>query len=31
VLYFNLGLKPHNPVKDATARFMAEAAPKFGT
>ncbi len=29
ILYFNLGLKPHNQVKDEMARFMAEVAPAF--
>ena len=29
ILYFNLGLKPHNQVKDEMARFMAEVAPQF--
>ena len=27
ILYFNVGLKPHNQVKDEMARFMAEVAP----
>jgi alkanesulfonate monooxygenase SsuD/methylene tetrahydromethanopterin reductase-like flavin-dependent oxidoreductase (luciferase family) len=30
ILYFNVGLKPHNQVKDEMARFMAEVAPAFG-
>ena len=30
ILYFNLGLKPHNQVKDEMARFMADVAPEFG-
>jgi alkanesulfonate monooxygenase SsuD/methylene tetrahydromethanopterin reductase-like flavin-dependent oxidoreductase (luciferase family) len=29
ILYFNLGLKPHEQVKDEMARFMAEVAPAF--
>jgi len=29
ILYFNLGLKPHDQVKDEMARFMAEVAPQF--
>ena len=29
ILYFNLGLKPHEQVKDEMARFMAEVAPQF--
>ena len=29
ILYFNVGLKPHNQVKDEMARFMAEVAPSF--
>jgi alkanesulfonate monooxygenase SsuD/methylene tetrahydromethanopterin reductase-like flavin-dependent oxidoreductase (luciferase family) len=29
ILYFNVGLKPHNQVKDEMARFMAEVAPEF--
>jgi len=29
ILYFNVGLKPHNQVKDEMARFMAEVAPAF--
>ena len=31
ILYFNLGLKPHNQVKDEMARFMAEVAPDFNS
>ena len=27
ILYFNVGLKPHQQVKDEMARFMAEVAP----
>jgi len=27
ILYFNVGLKPHNQVKDEMARFMSEVAP----
>ena len=27
ILYFNVGLKPHNQVKEEMARFMAEVAP----
>ena len=30
ILYFNVGLKAHNQVKDEMARFMAEVAPAFG-
>ena len=30
ILYFNVGLKPHNQVKDEMARFMSEVAPAFG-
>jgi len=30
ILYFNVGLKSHNQVKDEMARFMAEVAPAFG-
>jgi hypothetical protein len=30
ILYFNVGLKPHNQVKDEMARFMTEVAPAFG-
>jgi len=30
ILYFNVGLKPHDQVKDEMARFMAEVAPAFG-
>jgi len=29
ILYANVGLKPHNQVKDELARFMAEVAPAF--
>jgi len=29
ILYFNVGLKPHNQVKDEMARLMAEVAPGF--
>jgi alkanesulfonate monooxygenase SsuD/methylene tetrahydromethanopterin reductase-like flavin-dependent oxidoreductase (luciferase family) len=29
ILYVNVGLKPHNQVKDEMARFMAEVAPHF--
>jgi len=29
ILYVNVGLKPHNQVKDEMARFMAEVAPAF--
>jgi alkanesulfonate monooxygenase SsuD/methylene tetrahydromethanopterin reductase-like flavin-dependent oxidoreductase (luciferase family) len=29
ILYFNVGLKPHEQVKDEMARFMAEVAPQF--
>jgi alkanesulfonate monooxygenase SsuD/methylene tetrahydromethanopterin reductase-like flavin-dependent oxidoreductase (luciferase family) len=29
ILYFNVGLKPHNQVKDEMARFMEEVAPAF--
>ena len=29
ILYFNVGLKPHEQVKDEMARFMAEVAPNF--
>ena len=31
ILYFNLGLKPHERVKEEMARFMAEVAPAFAT
>ncbi len=31
ILYFNVGLKPHEQVKDEMARFMAEVAPAFRT
>ena len=30
ILYFNVGMKPHNQVKDEMARFMTEVAPAFG-
>jgi alkanesulfonate monooxygenase SsuD/methylene tetrahydromethanopterin reductase-like flavin-dependent oxidoreductase (luciferase family) len=30
ILYFNVGLKAHNQVKDEMARFIAEVAPAFG-
>jgi alkanesulfonate monooxygenase SsuD/methylene tetrahydromethanopterin reductase-like flavin-dependent oxidoreductase (luciferase family) len=29
ILYFNVGLKPHNQVKDEMARFMTQVAPAF--
>jgi alkanesulfonate monooxygenase SsuD/methylene tetrahydromethanopterin reductase-like flavin-dependent oxidoreductase (luciferase family) len=29
ILYFNVGIKPHNQVKDEMARFMEEVAPAF--
>ena len=29
ILYFNVGLKPHNQVKEEMARFMTEVAPAF--
>ena len=29
ILYFNVGLKPHQQVKDEMARFMTEVAPAF--
>ena len=29
ILYFNVGLKPHNQVKDEMDRFMREVAPNF--
>src|SRR5262249_1791235 len=29
ILYFNVGLKPHNQVKDEMDRFMREVAPAF--
>jgi alkanesulfonate monooxygenase SsuD/methylene tetrahydromethanopterin reductase-like flavin-dependent oxidoreductase (luciferase family) len=29
ILYVNVGMKPHNQVKDEMARFMAEVAPHF--
>jgi hypothetical protein len=28
-LYFNVGLKPHNQVKEEMDRFMREVAPAF--
>ena len=31
ILYFNVGLKPHNQVKDEMARFMSEVAPTFSS
>ena len=31
ILYFNVGLKPHEQVKDEMARFMADVAPAFRT
>ena len=30
ILYFNVGLKPHNQVKEEMDRFMREVAPHFG-
>jgi alkanesulfonate monooxygenase SsuD/methylene tetrahydromethanopterin reductase-like flavin-dependent oxidoreductase (luciferase family) len=30
ILYFNVGQKPHQQVKDEMTRFMAEVAPAFG-
>ena len=30
ILYFSLGLKPHNQVLDEMERFMREVAPHFG-
>ena len=30
ILYFNVGLKPHEQVKDEMDRFMREVAPAFG-
>jgi hypothetical protein len=30
ILYFNVGLKPHQQVRDEMAWFMAEVAPAFG-
>jgi hypothetical protein len=29
ILYFNVGQKPHEQVKEEMARFMAEVAPAF--
>jgi len=29
ILYFNVGLKPHEQVKDEMERFMDEVAPAF--
>lgn len=29
ILYFNVGQKPHEQVKDEMARFMEEVAPEF--
>jgi alkanesulfonate monooxygenase SsuD/methylene tetrahydromethanopterin reductase-like flavin-dependent oxidoreductase (luciferase family) len=29
ILYFNVGMKPHQQVKDEMARFIAEVAPSF--
>src|SRR5262249_61504255 len=29
ILYINVGLKPHNQVKEEMARFMSEVAPAF--
>ena len=29
ILYFNVGLKPHNQVKEEMDRFMHEVAPAF--
>ena len=29
ILYFNVGLKPHNQVKVEMDRFMREVAPSF--
>jgi len=29
ILYFNVGLKPHNQVKEEMDRFMREVAPQF--
>ena len=29
ILYFNVGLKPHNQVKEEMDRFMREVAPAF--
>lgn len=29
ILYFNVGMKPHNQVKEEMDRFMREVAPNF--
>ena len=29
ILYFNVGMKPHQMVKDEMDRFMREVAPQF--
>ena len=29
ILYFNVGLKPHDQVKEEMARFMQQVAPHF--
>ena len=29
ILYFNVGMKPHQMVKDEMDRFMREVAPHF--
>jgi hypothetical protein len=29
ILYFNVGIKPHNQVKEEMDRFMREVAPAF--
>jgi hypothetical protein len=29
ILFFNVGLKPHNQVKEEMDRFMREVAPHF--
>ena len=29
ILYFNVGQKPHNQVKEEMDRFMREVAPNF--
>ena len=29
ILYFNVGLKPHEQVKDEMARFAQQVAPEF--
>jgi hypothetical protein len=31
ILYVNVGLKPHQQVKDEMARFVAEVAPAFAS